>query len=575
NNNGYSDDEDEDLHFQDDDYNDDDDVDMAYISQDTLSYANNTSSSNSNSNNNNSPFDFSTAPSSASNGLYNNNTNQLNTNPTSSQSNNNSAKRKDSLSEQPKERKKPGRKPGATCPALRKEQNRAAQRAFRDRKERHLHQLENMIKDLKNQHFLVTSRLQREAHDLKAVIESLQSENFYLREVVFAFESALSKGNYIDILKTVKQELFRRHHQNRASSATPSATPSSPGTDSLTPPPNIRSSFSPSASTTLPTTPVTSVTAASVAAGAGVVCQGPMEVSDELGPVRQHPINDDLLDESIPSMSGNILYKAPPLFFPDMLEKGQPGTPISPYGSISVPRPAYCPPGTILPGKTEYTKHANVFEELQSSLFPPGTLESLHISMATPQEVVSEETPFAETIQTDTDRHKNVQYDNNNSYNKGASSSSDLPMHIKVEPDTDDETPGDFDPEQLRRMAAALGLRMETSKRHRLHRELQILISAEPQTDPNIDPKVYELPHDRRIDFVPCPKLRAQMIVHQQRYNADELFQLLIDEAVCHGPPLHKDSWQLPEAFFDRFGFLLGLEFDRIRRKMWPVKYAE
>ncbi|KAF9138553.1 DNA-binding transcription factor yap1 [Mortierella sp. GBA39] len=645
NHNGYSedDDDDEDLHFQDDDYNDNDDVDMAYTVHDTPSF----------SSYNNNPFDG-VSSASASNGLFNNNNNSTdNTNNINNNNNTQSGKgikHKASFSE-PKEKKKPGRKPVATCPALRKEQNRAAQRAFRDRKERHLHQLENMIKDLKNQHYLVISRLQSEAHDLKTVIESLQSENFYLREVVFAFESALSKGNHIDILKTVKQELFRRHHQSRRSSSTPSVTtPSTPGTDHLTPPSNMRSSFSPSVSSTLPTSPGTPVASATAAPSAGAASaspasldtrprtgsplspsmanrqttppnptfssssphhtpsplgqshnnnhyQGDMDVSGQARPVREHPINDDISEEGVLSMSGDILYKAPPLFIPDMLEKGgQLGMPVSPFGSISVPRPAYCPPGTTLPEKTEYTKHANVFEELQSSLFPPGTLESLHISMATPQEVVSEETPFAETIQIEadrassrsmqmdrdrdnhwdnTDRYSNIQYDNNNRNRaSSSSSSSDLPMHIKIEPELDEDTLG-LDAEQLRNMAASLGLKMETTKRHRLHRELQILIAAEPQTDPNIDPKVYELPHDPRIDFVPCPKLRAQMIVHQQRYNADELFQLLIDEAVCHGPPLHKDSWQLPEAFFVRFGFLLGLEFDRIRHKMWPVKYPK
>ncbi|KAG9065852.1 DNA-binding transcription factor yap1 [Linnemannia hyalina] len=639
NHNGYSDDDDddEDLHFQDDDYNDNDDVDMAYTVHDTPS----------SSSYNNNPFGG-VASASAPNGPFNNdnnNTDNTNNSNNNSTQNGKGAKHKASFSE-PKEKKKPGRKPVQTCPALRKEQNRAAQRAFRDRKERHLHQLENMIKDLKNQHYLVTSRLQSEAHDLKTVIESLQSENFYLREVVFAFESALSKGNHIDILKTVKQELFRRHHQSRRSSSTPSVTtPSTPGTDHLTPP-NMRSSLSPSVSSTLPTSPGTPVVSATAASSTGAASaspasldtrprtssplspsmanrqttppkptfssssphhtpsplgqshnnnhyQGDMDVSDQARPMREHPINDDISEEGILSMSGNILYKAPPLFIPDMLEKGgQLGMPVSPFGSISVPRPAYCPPGTTLPEKTEYTKHANVFEELQSSLFPPGTLESLHISMATPQEVVSEETPFAETIQIEADRasmqmdrdrdnhwdnkdrYNNIQYDNNNRNRASSSSSSDLPMHIKVEPESDEETLG-LDAEQLRNMAASLGLKMGTTKRHRLHRELQILIAAEPQTDPNIDPKVYELPHDPRIDFVPCPKLRAQMIVHQQRYNADELFQLLIDEAVCHGPPLHKDSWQLPEAFFDRFGFLLGLEFDRIRHKMWPVKYPK
>ncbi|KAF9135269.1 hypothetical protein BGW39_003949 [Mortierella sp. 14UC] len=550
--NGYSEeDDDEDLHFQDDDYNDNDDVDMTYTMHDAPSF--------NNSNTDNSFFGFISSPASASNGIYNkniNNTTDTNTHATNNNNNNNTqdsssskgVKHKASFSE-PKEKKKPGRKPVATCPALRKEQNRAAQRAFRDRKERHLHQLENMIKDLKNQHYLVTSRLQSEAHDLKNIIESLQSENFYLREVVFAFESALSK-------------------------ASRQATPPKPAFPS----PSPHNAPSPLGQPHL-----------------NYDHQGAMDGSDELGPIRHHPINDLPSEEGIPSMSGDILYKAPPLFIPEMLEKGQLGMPVSPFGSISVPKPAYCPPGTTLPEKTDYTKYANVLDELQSSLFPPGTLESLHISMATPQEVVSEETPFANTIQMEADRvlsrsihmhtdrdnrdrdryATNIQYDNDRSKSSsnGRVSSSDLPMHIKTEPESDDEAFGGIDAEQLRNMAATLGLKMESSKRHRLHRELQILIAAEPQTDPNIDPKVYELPHDRRIDYIPCPKLRAQMIVHQQRYNADELFQLLIDEAVCHGPPLHKDSWQLPEAFFDRFGFLLGLEFDRIRRKMWPVKY--
>ncbi|OAQ31761.1 Bzip transcription factor Pap1 bound To Dna, partial [Linnemannia elongata AG-77] len=63
----------------------------------------------------------------------------------------------------------------------RKEQNRAAQRAFRDRKERHLQQLENMIKELKDTHHHAGVRFQRESQQLKSIIESLQSENYYLR----------------------------------------------------------------------------------------------------------------------------------------------------------------------------------------------------------------------------------------------------------------------------------------------------------------------------------------------------------------------------------------------------------
>ncbi|KAF9176628.1 hypothetical protein BGZ51_004976 [Haplosporangium sp. Z 767] len=491
-----------------------------------------------------------------------------------------------------KTRKKPGRKPGPTCPALRKEQNRAAQRAFRDRKERHLHQLENMIKDLKNQHFLVTSQLQREAHQLKSVIESFQSENYYLREVVFAFESALSKGNHIDILQDVKQELFRRHYENRAAAnidkqtsqatlqelpATPGtpATPATPGVSATSPGAATASpSLSPAAvsATAAPTTPrsplgVMSPTAAASATPETTTTPISSTITDNMDnnnksnddsnsninrhgsradPAKNHDIRNYPTDEGIYSMDGDILYKAPPLFIPELSSDGKLAPPTSPFGPLSVPRPAYCPPGTNLPPHTDYTKHPTVFDELQSSLFPPGTLESLRISMATPQEVVSDDSLFAEPMTTE----------------NGTGG-----MSMDDDSDEDDKN------ELADRVAASIGLKLNTFPRHRLHKEIRVLMTAKPQTDPKIDPKVYELPHDLRIDFIPCPKLRAQMIVHQHRYNADEVFQLLLDEAICHGPPLNKASWQLPEAFFDRFGFLLGLELERIRNKSWPPKH--
>ncbi|KAF9544899.1 hypothetical protein BGW38_009705, partial [Lunasporangiospora selenospora] len=94
------------------------------------------------------------------------------------------------------------------------------------------------------------------------------------------------------------------------------------------------------------------------------------------------------------SFDGEILYRAPPLFIQDFSEEGKSKASVSHLAPLSVPRPAYLPPGTTLPKHTDYTKHPTVFDELQSSLFPPGTLESLHINMATPQEVVSDDSLF-------------------------------------------------------------------------------------------------------------------------------------------------------------------------------------
>ncbi|CAO3564400.1 unnamed protein product [Mortierella alpina] len=640
-------DDDDDLVFQDGyqehDHDDEDmDVDMSYLhNSNSNSNSNSNQSHFSNSMNNTSYYAAASAGnrgntyfnsnSNAHNGMAHNASNSNHNNTTNHNNNNNNGSTSNTngvnTGTEPKVRKKPGRKPGPTCPALRKEQNRAAQRAFRDRKERHLHQLENMIKDLKNQHFLVISKYQRDAHDLKALIESLQSENYYLREVVFAFESALSKGNHIDILKDVKNELFRRHHESRTAAAaaaadakstassapqssSPSqpdlpATPATPGTPA-TPTMTSISSNSHSAASVAPTTPGSSarsvspsvavkpslspsLSSASIASPSPAVQEGSSrptaahhitDAEDRHEPKKQVVHEDHYSEEGIYSMSGDILYKAPPLFIPDMSSDGKLSAPTSPFEPLSVPRPTYRPPGTNLPQHTDYAKHPTVFDELQSSLFPPGTLESLHINMATPLEVVSDESLFAEPMVAEEGASGYMSVDKDSASGAKATTTESRSFkgrRSKDEQDDDDDYEdkdgddgNDDGTEQLSKVAAAMGMKWEQVPKHRLHKELCVLVGAEPQTDPNIDPKVYEFPHDPRIDFIPCPKLRAQMIVHQHRYNADEVFQLLLDEAVCWGPPLHKDSWQLPDAFFDRFGFLLGIELERIRSKTYP-----
>ncbi|KAF9082242.1 hypothetical protein BGX23_012655, partial [Mortierella sp. AD031] len=108
------------------------------------------------------------------------------------------------------------------------------------------------------------------------------------------------------------------------------------------------------------------------------------------------------------------------------------------------------------------------------------------------------------------------------------------------------------------------------SKTNRLQKAFVILAAGPLKVDPKIDSQIYEIPHDSRIDLIPCPKLRAQMILHQHKYNMDEVFQLLTDKAICHGDPLQASHWELPEEFFERFGFLIGIDLENQRRKVWP-----
>ncbi|KAI8887854.1 hypothetical protein K501DRAFT_292003 [Backusella circina FSU 941] len=81
-------------------------------------------------------------------------------------------------------RKKPGRKPNPASPALRKAQNRAAQRAFRERKERHLRDLEGTIRTLREQR----NSAVKELNQTKTKLDSFRAENWYLKGVVLTLQ---------------------------------------------------------------------------------------------------------------------------------------------------------------------------------------------------------------------------------------------------------------------------------------------------------------------------------------------------------------------------------------------------
>ncbi|CAM0137650.1 DNA-binding transcription factor yap1 [Umbelopsis sp. WA50703] len=81
--------------------------------------------------------------------------------------------------------RKPGRKPMENGSHLlepdikqkRKAQNRAAQRAFRERKERYVKELEAKIKSIEHAHLINTAQLMKENQQLKTVIQRLQCQN--------------------------------------------------------------------------------------------------------------------------------------------------------------------------------------------------------------------------------------------------------------------------------------------------------------------------------------------------------------------------------------------------------------
>lgn len=90
-----------------------------------------------------------------------------------------------------KVRKKPGRKPNPASPALRKAQNRAAQRAFRERKERHMKDLETNIRGIREHR----DKLLHDNEKMSSENEILKAENWYLKGIVLSLQLVCLQHN--------------------------------------------------------------------------------------------------------------------------------------------------------------------------------------------------------------------------------------------------------------------------------------------------------------------------------------------------------------------------------------------
>ncbi|KAI9471921.1 MAG: hypothetical protein EXX96DRAFT_582213 [Benjaminiella poitrasii] len=111
----------------------------------------------------------------------------------------------------------------------RKAQNRAAQRAFRDRKEKHLAELQARIEELEALNSTKNEDLIRENQTLKEQLQKLQEENYALRGAQFTFEFPISDSiNKVTPQSTVTAPITT----NAASTTTPTtATPVSVSTN--------------------------------------------------------------------------------------------------------------------------------------------------------------------------------------------------------------------------------------------------------------------------------------------------------------------------------------------------------
>lgn len=65
------------------------------------------------------------------------------------------------------------------------------------------------------------------------------------------------------------------------------------------------------------------------------------------------------------------------------------------------------------------------------------------------------------------------------------------------------------------------------------------------------------MPHDPRIDLIPGPTMRDYMIIFQDFYDPNELFNLLLESAMFIGGELgNPDCWYVPPIFIRKYWFI-------------------
>ncbi|CAO3624612.1 unnamed protein product [Cunninghamella echinulata] len=128
--------------------------------------------------------------------------------------------------------KKPGRKPLADeefsddddPKVKRKAQNRAAQRAFRERKERYVKELEGKLKMVQDAHTLATNQLYQENQHLKSIIYRLEAENMTLKSIHIQQGTLSGKPlhEWVDFLFQQQQQLQQQQQQQQSPSSSSS-----------------------------------------------------------------------------------------------------------------------------------------------------------------------------------------------------------------------------------------------------------------------------------------------------------------------------------------------------------------
>ncbi|KAF8954500.1 DNA-binding transcription factor yap1, partial [Entomortierella lignicola] len=107
-------------------------------------------------------------------------------------------------------------------------QNRAAQRAFRERKERYVKSLEDRIKELEEMQPESNSVLSEENTNLKVLVQKLETENYLLKEKAFTFDFPITQPGLYNVAKTRQDSIAAQQPPSPPLTLTNSNIDSSP-----------------------------------------------------------------------------------------------------------------------------------------------------------------------------------------------------------------------------------------------------------------------------------------------------------------------------------------------------------
>ncbi|KAI8388224.1 uncharacterized protein BYT42DRAFT_559316 [Radiomyces spectabilis] len=476
-------------------------------------------------------------------------------------------------------RKKPGRKPNPPSPAQRKAQNRAAQRAFRERKRREMREAENTVKRC----MYIRDQALKEVNMLRKRLDIYRYENNYLKGCLLTFKLACI-ANRVDVPKFWDTGMTDELGAERLTFSKTKGIPQSlefflnkhmniVGMNQNDHPTSPVSADSPCSSSFEPTSPFSSTTTGtstqesqlssspqssySANSADSFLSMADPPLAPKQDTLHDHP--DPLLD--LPSsldMSQALSALAPQLashlespFFQHLLttdlvsdllsHMNRIDTPMN-LSSSSSPSSAFDLSSFLssdvrsmlslgitndkIPTLNDPSYDNVSLREASNEFGDPPSHESYLSALESAQDDGKEEFRDAKTGLARTTTEAQDEPISDPTHPKPSSCdkkvfppmpSLDAVQHLRAMKNLDATTRALFTPTELQRT----------------------------------------IPHDTRIDVVPGPAMRDHMILFQDFYDANELFDFLIDSAIFLGGELgNPDCWFVPPSFLSKYWFL-------------------